>query len=77
MTMNTENYMRLAKRMATKLRAAKANYPEKIEAQRSRYYIEFRGMAQALDTLGVEFHYEFDDNYNISAVIVNGERADV
>ena len=72
-----ELYKEMANRMATTYRVAKI-YKGSYENKRECPFVsEFKGMEMALKTLGIEFEYEFDDNYEISAVIVQGNRTAV
>lgn len=72
-----ELYKEMSIRMVTTLRVAniyKGEYKNKRECP---FVSELKGMEMALKTLGIEFEYEFDDNYEISAVIVQGNRTAV
>ena len=41
------------------------------------YVNQTRGIQEALEILGVEYEYEYNSDNEVSAVIVNGFRADV
>lgn len=72
-----ELYKEMANRMATTYRVAqiyKGSYENKRECP---FVSEFKGMEMALKTLGIEFEYEFGDKYEISAVIVQGNRVEI
>ena len=66
---------RLANMLASKARCA--NMCDKETNGHNRFVYECRGIQQTLETLGVDYEYEFDLDCKISAVIVNGFRANV
>ena len=67
----------VANRMASKIRVAR-NTMENFEAERANpFYSEWKGMEQLLDTMGIEFSYEYDDNYEITAITVGGQRVEI
>lgn len=37
-------------------------------------YSELKGMEQTLKLMGIEFEYEFDDNYDVVALTIAGQR---
>lgn len=64
----------IAERMAITIRVAnlyKGEYENKRECP---FYSEWKGMELMLKAMGINFEYDFDDNYEVSAVIVNGEK---
>ena len=64
----------IAERMAITIRVAnlyKGKYENKRECP---FYSEWKGMELMLKAMGINFEYDFDDNFEVSAVIVNGEK---
>ena len=67
----------MAERMANKIRVAKIFVGEFDNKRECPFYSELKGMEQALNTLGIPFHYEFNSCYEISAVNVDGSRVEI
>lgn len=73
--MNKENMMVIAETMAN-LAAISKNYKGQYENIRNcPFYSELKGMERMLKMLGIEFEYEFDCNYEITAITVDGCKA--
>ncbi|CAJ0596528.1 unnamed protein product [Cylicocyclus nassatus] len=71
----TEIIKEIAKEMATKIAIVKMNKNDeewKGNIRKFPIFSEWKGMEQTLKVMGIEFEYEFDDNLEITAVIVNG-----
>lgn len=68
----------MAKAMANKIKIARL-YIGKYENKRQcPFHSEWKGMELALKAMGIPFDYEFDDDtYEITAVIVAGQRAEL
>lgn len=72
-----ETFQKMADRMATKIAVAKIyakNYEKKRECPA---YSEWKGMEQALKAMEIDFEYDFNDDIEIVAVTVMGQRAEV
>lgn len=68
---------KIAERMAITIRVAnlyKGEYENKRECP---FYSEWKGMELMLKALEINFEYDFNDSYEITAVIVNGERVEI
>ena len=73
----TEMMKAMARRIATKIRVANIyveNYSNKRECP---FYSEWKGMEQALKAMSIHYEYEYDKNYQIVAVVVNGQRVEI
>ena len=68
----------MAQAMANKIKIARL-YTGKYENKRQcPFHSEWKGMELALKAMGIPFDYEFDDDtYEITAVIVAGQRAEL
>ena len=67
----------IANRMAITIRVAnlyKGDYENKRECP---FYSEWKGMELLLKAMQIEFEYEFNDTYEITTVIVMGERVEI
>lgn len=67
----------MAERMANKIRII----PHYIEGYTNKrecpFYSELRGMEQALKTMGIEYGYEYNQDIQIVAVTVMGQRVEI
>lgn len=71
----TEMMKAMAERIASKIRIANKfvdNYTNKRECP---FYSEWKGMEQALKAMGIDYEYEYNENIQIVAVIVSGQKA--
>lgn len=72
-----ENFQKMADRMANKIAVANI-YVKTYENKREcPFYSEWKGMEQALKAMGIDFEYDFNDDIEIVAVTVMGQRAEV
>ncbi len=70
----------MAERLATKIRVTKIALDDEryhLNKRECPFYSEWKGMEQALKTMGIEYEYEYNDEYMITAVIVMGQRAEL
>ena len=72
-----EQMEQMAEAMATKIRMTKRTVDRYESRRECPWYSERKGMERALDVLGIPFSYEYDNEYNIVAVTVNGFRTAV
>ena len=67
----------MAERIASKIRIANnyvGNYSNKRECP---FYSEWKGMEQALKAMGIDYEYEYNEDIQIVAVIVMGQRVEI
>lgn len=67
----------MAARMAAKIRVIKISIDHYENRRNCPFFSELKGMEMALNTMGISFHYEYDDDINIIAVNVGGQRVEV
>ena len=73
--MKQNNMTVIAETMAN-LVAVTRNFSEQYENIREcPFYSELKGMERMLKMLGIEFEYEYDASYTITAVMVDGCKA--
>ncbi len=74
-----EQVMRdMASAMAAKIRIARHFVVGYENKRQCPFHSEWKGMELALKAMGIPYDYEFDDEtYEITAVIVAGQRAEV
>lgn len=73
----TEMIKAMSEKIAAKIRIANLyieNYSNKRECP---FYSEWKGMEQALKTMGIEYEYEYNEECQIIAVIVKGQRTEI
>ena len=70
----------MAERLAKKIKVAKIGLDGERYSLNKRecpFYSEWKGMEQALKTLGIDYEYEYSDEYMITAVTVMGQRVEL
>ena len=64
----------MAERIAVKIRCVNVSVNHYENRRNCPFYSEWKGMEQALKTMGIDFEYEYDNDINIIAVSVMGQR---
>ena len=70
----------MAERLANKIKVAKIGLDNEryhLNKRECPFYSEWKGMEQALKTLGIDYEYEYNDEYMITAVTVMGQRVEL
>lgn len=65
----------MAERMVTLIRVMYIYLDEFENKRECPFFSELKGMTMALDTMGIDYELEYNDEIKISAVIVNGYKA--
>jgi hypothetical protein len=75
-TMN-DMMKRMAERMASKIRVMKISVDHYENKRNCPFYSELKGMEQALNTMGIDYKYDYNGDYEIVAVAVGGHKVAV
>ena len=65
----------MAERMVTLIRVMYIYLDEFENKRECPFFSELKGMTMALETMGIDYELEYNDEIKISAVIVNGYKA--
>lgn len=68
-----EQYKAMANSMAIKIRVIKISAGHYENRRNCPFVSELKGMEMALNTLGIPYEYDFNDDCQITAVTVGGE----
>lgn len=73
----TNSFKAMAQAMANKVKMVRI-FADRYENKREcPFYSELAGMKQALKAMGIEFSFEYNEEYMITAVTVMGQRVEV
>ena len=73
----TNSFKAMAERMAQKAKMVRI-FADRYENKRNcPFYSELVGMEQALKTMGIEYSFEYNEEYMMTAVTVMGQRVEV
>ena len=73
----TERMKAMADRMAHKVKMVRI-FADRFENKRNcPFYSELKGMEMALETMGIEYSFEYNEENMITAVTVMGQRVAV
>lgn len=68
-----EIMMNMADRIAKKIRVAKVSMKHYENKRNCPFYSEWKGMEQALKTMGIDYDCEYNDDCEIVSVTVCGQ----
>lgn len=71
------SYRKIVKRIVNKISLYKLFKQKYKNSRECPFYSEWKGIEQTLEMLGIKYEYEFDDECNIIAVIVEGEKEEI